>query len=54
MCVAISPDEKLIAVGGVDGLLTILDNNHNNKIIITSKIRAHKNWVNCIEFSHDG
>ena len=51
LAVAVSPDGKTVAAGGMDGVITLLD---PSGIETTRRLTGHKSWVNSLAFSRDG
>jgi WD40 repeat protein len=51
LSIAVSPDSKTAAAGGVDGIITLLDLSAGKE---RARLTGHKTWVNSLAFSADG
>jgi WD40 repeat protein len=51
LCVAFSPDDKILATGSVDGTVKLWDAKRGEEL---ATLKGHKSWVNCVAFTPDG
>lgn len=51
LAVACSPDGEAVAVGGMDGVVSLLDVTGRAAVV---RLRGHRSWVNSLAFSADG
>lgn len=49
--VTFSPDQKLLATGGMDGYIRLWNVADSTQILAW---QAHDDWIRCVAFSHDG